>query len=131
MNMASRFKIHYTPAEARVLLPEVRVWLEELGQLATKLGDLDGQISPGLQEGRDMGGDAVHQRIEVMARLSTLMREFSSREIQIKDVDRGLIDFPALLDGREVFLCWEKSEDDISFWHSLEEGYTGRQPLLE
>jgi len=129
--MAHRFKIHYTPNEARALLPNVRQWLDDLTASAAALGDLDGQITPRLDEGHDLGGEAIHRRVELLANLSTLMREFSTREIQIKDIDRGLVDFPALLDGREVLLCWEKCEDDIRFWHGLEDGYAGRQPLLE
>ncbi len=49
--------------------------------------------------------------------------------IVIKDIDRGLIDFPALMDDREVFLCWELGEDEVGYWHDLESGFGGRQPL--
>ena len=49
--------------------------------------------------------------------------------IVVRDIDRGLIDFPAILEGREVYLCWELDEDGIGFWHDLESGYGGRQPL--
>jgi hypothetical protein len=56
-----------------------------------------------------------------------VLSEFQSREIQIKDVDRGLVDFPAILGGREVFLCWEKDEQDIEYWHDLDSGYSGRE----
>ena len=55
--------------------------------------------------------------------------EKAKREIQIKDFDRGLIDFPAILAGREVFLCWEQDEEDIEFWHDLNSGYAGRERL--
>ena len=47
----------------------------------------------------------------------------------IKDIDRGLIDFPAIIDDREVFLCWELGEDEVAYWHDLEAGYGGREPL--
>ena len=50
-------------------------------------------------------------------------------EIVVRDIDRGLIDFPALHDGREVYLCWELGEERIGFWHELEAGYGGRRPL--
>jgi hypothetical protein len=49
--------------------------------------------------------------------------------IEIKDIQRGLVDFPMWRDGEEVFLCWELAEDDIAFWHRIEDGYPGRQPL--
>ena len=57
------------------------------------------------------------------------MREFQSREIQIKDLERGLIDFPAIRGGREIFLCWEKDEEDIEYWHELDTGFAGREKL--
>ena len=52
-------------------------------------------------------------------------------ESQIKDLERGLIDFPAIVAGREVFLCWEQDEDDIEYWHDLDTGYAGREKLPE
>ena len=61
--------------------------------------------------------------------LEDSLREFQKREIQIKDLDRGLIDFPAILGGKEVFLCWEQDEEDIEFWHDLNSGYAGRERL--
>ena len=47
----------------------------------------------------------------------------------LRDIDRGLVDFPAIVDGREVYLCWELGEDEVSFWHDLSSGYRGREPL--
>jgi len=44
-------------------------------------------------------------------------------------LNRGLIDFPSMREGREIFLCWEKDEDDIEYWHDLESGYAGRERL--
>jgi hypothetical protein len=58
-----------------------------------------------------------------------VMGEFQRREILIKDIDRGLVDFPSIIGGKEVFLCWEKDEDDIEFWHDLDTGYAGRERL--
>ena len=61
--------------------------------------------------------------------IKSVLLEFQCREIQVKDLDRGLVDFPALLSGNEVFLCWELGEDDIGFWHELDAGYAGRERL--
>jgi hypothetical protein len=47
----------------------------------------------------------------------------------VKDLDTGLIDFPSLLDGQEVYLCWKVGEDRIEYWHGLHEGFAGRKPL--
>jgi hypothetical protein len=47
----------------------------------------------------------------------------------VRDIGRGLIDFPSIRDGEEVYLCWELTEDRVSWWHELDAGYPGRQPL--
>jgi hypothetical protein len=71
----------------------------------------------------------VNEWVRTLADLRLALEEFRTREIVIKDLDRGLIDFPAIIGGREVFLCWEKDEDDIEFWHDLDSGYAGRERL--
>jgi len=63
--------------------------------------------------------------------MRSLLREFSSREIMIKDLERGLVDFPSILAGREVFLCWERGEPDVEHWHDLDSGYAGREQIQE
>ena len=57
------------------------------------------------------------------------IRDITSRGIQIKDLDRGLVDFPHVREGREMFLCWEFEDDDIEFWHEIDSGYAGRERL--
>jgi hypothetical protein len=49
--------------------------------------------------------------------------------VLIKDINTGLLDFPAIRDEREVYLCWKFGEDDIAFWHEIEEGFAGRQSI--
>ena len=67
-----------------------------------------------VDEGDDFGGGKVNQWIRNLAAFKELLEEFSRREIQVKDLERGLVDFPAVQAGREVFLCWELGEDDIT-----------------
>ena len=67
--------------------------------------------------------------IRAISSLQAVLMEFERREISIKDVERGLLDFPAIMGDKEVFLCWEADEDDIEFWHDLETGYGGRERL--
>jgi hypothetical protein len=81
------------------------------------------------EQGNDIGGETVNSWIRALAGMQALLAEFQRRRIFIKDVARGLIDFPAIIGGREVFLCWEQDEDDIEFWHDLETGFTGREKL--
>ena len=127
--MTWQFDKHYTVEEARTLLPSVRRWLEQLTRLRNQLQALEQKHSPALAAGDDLGGPAVNRLIATLASLRGVISEFEAREIQIKDLDRGLVDFPAFVGGREVFLCWEKDEDDIEFWHDLESGFAGRERL--
>ena len=127
--MTHRFKKHYSREEARDLLPSVRKWLKQLRELRAWLRDCDAEFEKSLSQGSDLGGEKVNNWIKRLCQLQRLAGEFESREIQLKDIDRGLIDFPAIIGGREVFLCWEQDEEDIEFWHDLESGYAGRERL--
>jgi hypothetical protein len=127
--MTFQFKHHYDLDEARALLPQVRAWLQRLNELRRSLEKLDQRLGQMLSQGTDLGGRAVNEWITGLSEIKALLLEFEQREIQIKDVERGLIDFPAILGGREVFLCWEQDEEDIEYWHDLESGYAGREKL--
>ena len=127
--MSRQFHKHYTLEEARALLPQIRKWLVEIHQLRRRLKPLDQRIEQLLAGGADIGGDSVQKQAKLLSELQRVVREFYSREIQIKDIDRGLIDFPSILDDREVFLCWELEDEDIEFWHELDSGFAGRERL--
>jgi hypothetical protein len=127
--MPSQFSIHYTVAEARALLPRIRVWLDGLEKCADRLKILDKRVGSILDEGLDAGGKPVNELIKTLAECRAVLMQFHRRQIQVKDLKKGLIDFPSLRDGREIFLCWERAEEDIEFWHDLETGFAGREPL--
>ena len=127
--MTRQFRKHYTRDQARALLPQIREWLKELQQLRQQLSEQDQRISKLLKDGNDLGGELVNNWVRLLAHTKAVLQQFRAREIQVKDLDRGLIDFPALLGEREVFLCWEQDEDDIEFWHELDTGYAGRERL--
>jgi hypothetical protein len=127
--MAFQFSKHYTLDQARALLPEVREWLRGLDELQQRLRELDERLTSLMTGGADIGGEAVHQLVTTLADCKDLLQQFRRRQIQIKDLERGLLDFPSMREGREVFLCWEKDEEDIQFWHDLKSGYAGREPI--
>jgi len=127
--MPHHFRKHYSIDEARALLPQIREWLSEIQQLRRCLKPLDDRIKQMLAGGAEVGGESVHKQVRLIAELRDKLQEFESRQIQIKDLDRGLIDFPAIISGKEVFLCWEQDEEDIEFWHDLDAGYAGRERL--
>ncbi len=127
--MSRQFKRHYTVAEARALLPSVRVWLRDLRLIRQEIDGMEERFREQLYEGADLGGRMVNEWVRRLLRLRELFSEFTRRDIQIKDFVRGLIDFPSLRGDREVFLCWEEDDDDIEFWHDLDTGYAGREKL--
>jgi len=120
---------HYTVEEARALLPLIRQWLSQLEEHHQRLLSLDERIAALLAKGDDAGGEIVNQSIRILAEIQQILHQFRLRQIQVKDLRRGLLDFPSLRNGQEVFLCWEKDEEDIEFWHDLEAGYPGRERL--
>lgn len=127
--MSLRFKKHYTRAEASALLPQIRLWLKRIVQLREGLEKFETRLTSLMQPGCDLGGETVNSWVRLLADIQEVFMEFHQREIQIKDLSRGLIDFPALIGGKEVFLCWEEGEEDVEFWHDLDTGYAGREPL--
>lgn len=127
--MSHRFDKHYTRDEARELLPQLRKWLVELNRLREDLQRYENRLSGLTEQGGDVGGETVNNWIRALADMQQILAEFQRRRIFIKDLSRGLVDFPAIIGGREVFLCWEQDEDDIEFWHDLETGFGGREKL--
>jgi len=128
--MPHRFDKHYTRDEARELLPQIRKWLAELSRLREDELRYEKRLSSLAESGNDIGGETVNNWIRTLAALQQILAEFQHRRIFIKDLSRGLVDFPAIMAGKEVFLCWEQDEEDIEHWHDLESGFGGREKLL-
>jgi hypothetical protein len=127
--MPRRFQKHYTRDEAEALLPQLRAWLADLNRRRAEVERCDQRLGGLNTEGQDTGGETVNHWIRALAAMQNILGEFQRREIFIKDLARGLVDFPALIGGKEVFLCWEADEDKIEFWHDLDTGFGGRERL--
>jgi len=127
--MNYRFQKHYGREEAEALLPQIRQWLQRLGELRREVDRSEKRITSLMHPGHDVGGDLVNRWIRTLAEMQELLGEFQSREILVKDLERGLLDFPAIIGGKEVFLCWEQDEANVEFWHDLDTGYSGRERL--
>ena len=124
------FDKHFTLEEARAWLPELRRVFERVHSLYTELQELQSDYVKVQNVIRANGHGPKDTGFETrLAELQALVKEVTTAGIEIKDVARGLIDFPHMRDGEEVFLCWELVEDDINFWHGIEDGYPGRQPV--
>jgi len=124
-----RFSKHYTIEEASALLPQIRNWFVKLEEINKEINPLEKQLRRLVATGYDTGGEMVTRLVRRQADSRDLFQEFVKREIQVKDLERGLIDFPSYRQGKEIFLCWEKEEDNIEFWHSIDCGFSDRERL--
>jgi hypothetical protein len=127
----------YTLEEARTVLPRVIPLLEQLRDAFVKLRALQSSFQA---QSRGASGDGSlvadpwaaggEDRMEVLNRgLRSAAGELDSLGIEVKDPERGLIDFYSERDGEVVYLCYLLGEPDIAFWHRLAGGFAGRQPL--
>ncbi len=127
---------HFTPEKANTLLPRLRRWLtrlqarkQHLGQAQEKLVELaikaagDGRLAEQELNDTEREAQALSQEID------KLLEQISALGCEVKDIDKGLVDFPARREGRRVYLCWQLGEDKIAFWHDVRSGFDGRQPL--
>lgn len=121
---------HFTVDEANGLLPILRPLLGEMLQARQRVVDAQPELWPILEKAIGNGGSkkagAVLADFEVIQRN---VKAIQAMGIEIKDVNVGLVDFPAERDGREVYLCWRFDEPLVAHWHELDAGFAGRQPL--
>jgi hypothetical protein len=120
----------FTLHEASQLIPRLRSILEEAGVEWRRMKEL----SPEIQKVRDkvpLDGFSPHgvEYVEAVSHLLYLLHQIKDMGVLLKDVDKGLCDFPYMRNGRVVYLCWHLGEDSIAFWHDIEAGFAGREPL--
>jgi hypothetical protein len=120
---------HYSLEEASALLPQVVELLERMRSARDRLGDAEARAALAAAGGSNGGGEPGRTVSEGFLELRDAMIWLRDREIVLRDLDRGLVDFPALRDGAEVYLCWQEGEDEIAFWHDPEAGFAGRRPI--
>jgi hypothetical protein len=120
---------HYTLEEANAMLGWVAERIERLRSARERLNDEEVREALAEAVPLDGGGEPGRHVSEAFLDLRSALAELQESEIVLRDLDRGLVDFPSLRDDREVYLCWEEGEGEIGFWHDLGGGYAGRSPL--
>ena len=120
---------HYTLEEASELLPRVVELIGQLRSARDRLGDREAREALSEAGPTNGGGEPGRTVSEAFVELRDAVAELQGLEIVLRDLDRGLLDFPSLREGREVYLCWQDGEDAIRFWHDPEAGFAGRRPL--
>ncbi len=124
-----RHERHYSVEQANAALGWVAERLERLRAAHSQLTDEEARRALSEATPTDGGGEPGTVVAEGFLALQSALRELQEMEIVLRDLDRGLVDFPAVRDDREVYLCWEEGEEEIGFWHELDAGHAGRQPL--
>ena len=127
---------YFTREEAEALLPAITLILHRIQDEREKMSTIEGELEA-LQVQSMGNGHHLHERVQSLQRavveavqsMRNAIEELQEVGCELKDPDTGLIDFLSLRNGREVYLCWRLGEDRIRFWHDLDTGIAGRQPL--
>jgi hypothetical protein len=129
---------HFTLAEAQELLPTLQSWLQTAVEARQRMAAAEESMQEMRRRVAQMGGVRPDRAlaIELKMRRDSAEEEIrrsveaiSSLDVQVKDLDSGLIDFPTLYRGREVLLCYRLGEMGITHWHETDAGFSGRQPI--
>ena len=122
----------FTVQEANALLPDVRTIVGKIQRAHRKLAHYREDVKKAA-EAAERGGGGFPDGVAYAAVLTELTVQLSELEalgVQLKDFERGLVDFPSLRDGRVVLLCWQLGEgDELEWWHDVDAGFAGRTPL--
>ena len=130
--MARYFGIH----EANDRIAELRPLLEQLRADRNRVAEIQRE----LERGRQTNGSAEHAEQlteledevrDIVRRMQSTVSQIDEWGITLRDISSGLIDFPALANGRPIWLCWRLGENDIGWWHEPNSGFDSRQPLSE
>jgi hypothetical protein len=120
----------FSVEEANALLPTLQGLLEEVYIHRDVVREKAPALEPILAAHRTNGGGKAGSEYGVEAyRLYRAIGRIQDLGVILKDLDMGLLDFPHERDGRVVFLCWHPPEERVGFWHEVDDGYAGRQPL--
>ncbi len=120
----------FTVEEANALLPRIRVLLEGMFTLRKEALAVRPDAWPALEKAVGNGGSRqAGELFLIFNKFEKLLNELHSFDCVLKGLEQGLIDFPAIRDGRQVYLCWQYDEPEVAFWHDIDAGFAGRQPL--
>ncbi len=121
----------FTLEQANALLPEIKRLFAQIDQTRSKLRQLEPEVRRASERAVEGGGGTIYgiQYASALTDFISSVQEILSYGVEIKDFDRGLCDFPHMREGRIVYLCWQRGEDEIEWWHDLDAGFAGRQLL--
>ena len=120
----------YTLAEARALLPQVKEYMALAQSARGAIVERQPDMWPVLKAAAGNGGSKqAGELLHTFRQLETGVKGIMALGVLVKDVDRGLVDFLGRRDGQDIYLCWRSGEEDIEFWHAVDEGFAGRRKI--
>lgn len=123
---------YFTVAEANALLPTLRVMMNEVMTSRQHILQVKPEIWPVLEKSVNNGGSKkAGEVLQHFEKIQKNVKSIQALGLEVKDINTGLVDFPALIAGREVYLCWRYDEPRVAHWHDLDAGFAGRQPLSD
>jgi hypothetical protein len=121
---------YFTLQEANQALTVIRPLMDAIQNIRQAILARKPEVWPVVERAAGNGGSqAASKMVNEFERLDALVHQVQDTGALFKDINLGLLDFPALKDDREVYLCWKYGEQDIAFWHEIEAGFAGRQPI--
>lgn len=121
---------YFTLEQANETLELIRPWMDEVQAIRRKIMSSQPEAWTAIEKSVGNGGNrALSDMIQDFEKLDALVHRMLETDVLIKDINIGLLDFPALRNGQEVYLCWQYGEGEIAFWHEVDAGYAGRQPI--
>jgi hypothetical protein len=120
---------HFSVEQANAALETVKPLLQKLRDARDLLTDEEAHAALTGAAPTNGGGEPGTQVGQAFLEVRRLLLALQEAGLVVRDIERGLIDFPAILEGREVYLCWQLGEDEVAWWHELEGGYGGREPI--
>jgi hypothetical protein len=121
---------YFTLQEANETLDTIRPWMDEIQAIRQKILANQPEAWPAIERSAGNGGNrALSNMVLDFEKLDALVHRIQETGAILKDINMGLLDFPALREEHEVYLCWQYGEGDIAYWHEVEAGYAGRQPI--
>ena len=120
----------FTLDEANAFVPQLLDLVPKIQKLSVSLNNDFSDIKNARDKAKWNGGsDQGVDYLNAVLKYNDLMRKIEEMGCEVKGIREGLIDFPSLREGREVYLCWRMPEKEILFWHDLNAGFTGRKPI--
>jgi hypothetical protein len=118
--------------EARALLPRVKALMDQVQDARREVADARSELTAVQNAAHTNGGSyGAGRAVAELRQIEVALHALQELGVVVKDIENGLVDFVGIRGGEQVYLCWQYGEEDLKYWHGLNDGYAGRQPIDE